>query len=119
MLKVYDYKNCGTCKKALKFLDSKKVSYQSYPIRETPPSKKEIKSMISYLDGEIKKLFNTSGQDYRQMNIKEKLPDMTQKQIIDLLAENGNLIKRPFVIASNNGWVGFKEEEWKEKLRKL
>ena len=116
MLKVYEYKGCGTCKKALKFLDSHEISYKKIPIRETPPSSTEIKKMLKYLDGDMKKLFNTSGQDYRQMNIKDKLPKLSEKQVIDLLTKNGNLVKRPFVLAKDWGTVGFKEPVWEEQL---
>lgn len=115
-LKIYEYKGCGTCKKALKFLDSKGVDYKKIPIRETPPTKAELKKMIKYMEGNIKKLFNTSGQDYRAMKIKEKIDDMTKDEAIDLLASNGNLIKRPFVLNSDWGVVGFKEDFWKEKF---
>ena len=96
-MKIYTYKNCSTCKKALKFLDSKNISYQNIPIRDQPPTKAEIKKMLSYV-GDMKKLFNTSGMDYRSMNIKEKLPSMSEVQAIDLLSKNGNLIKRPFLL---------------------
>jgi arsenate reductase len=116
MLKVYEYKNCGTCKKALKFLEAEGVDYKAIPIRETPPKKTELKKMLGYMDGQIKKLFNTSGQDYRAMGIKDKIADMTDKEAIDLLSQNGNLVKRPFVLGDNWGIVGFKEENWKEHL---
>ena len=115
MLKVYEYKNCGTCQKALKFLDEKKVAYQKIPIREQPPTEAEIRRMLGYV-GDIKKLFNTSGQDYQALGIKDKPPSMTTDQVVKLLAKTGNLIKRPFVLSESNGWVGFKEEVWKEIL---
>ena len=112
MLKIYEYKNCGTCRNALKFLDAKKVAYQKLPIREQPPTEAEIRRMLGYL-GDIKKLFNTSGQDYRALGVKDKLPRMTTDQVVKLLAQNGNLIKRPFVLTDKNGWVGFNEAMWK------
>ena len=115
MLKIYEYKNCGTCRNALKFLDAKKVAYQKLPIREQPPTEAEIRRMLGYL-GDIKKLFNTSGQDYRALGVKDKLPRMTTDQVVKLLAQNGNLIKRPFVLTDKNGWVGFNEAMWKEFL---
>ena len=117
MLKIYEYKNCSTCQKALKFLDSKKNSYQKIPIRETPPTLAEIKKMLSFLNGDIKKLFNISGQDYRALDLKTKLPLMSEGQALELLSKNGNLIKRPFVITNNDGWVGFDEEAWNKKLK--
>ncbi|OVE82063.1 ArsC family transcriptional regulator [bacterium K02(2017)] len=114
--KIYEYKNCGTCKKALKFLDQKKIPYKKIAIRETPPTKTELKKMLSFVEGDIKKLFNTSGVDYRELKIKDKLPKLSDSKAIDLLASNGNLIKRPFMISSNKGWVGFKEDIWKKEL---
>lgn len=115
-LKIYTYKNCGTCQKALKFLEACKVSYENIPIREKPPSPEELRQMLHYVGGEIRKLFNTSGLDYKTLNLKDKLPKMTQEEAIQLLASNGNLVKRPFVIASkNSGWVGFDEKLWTEK----
>ena len=112
MMKVYEYKNCGTCKKALNFLDAKKIDYQKIAIRETPPSKGELKKMLGYLNGDIKKLFNVSGLDYKSLNIKDKLPNLTQDQVLELLSSNGNLVKRPFVLSDKVGVVGFKEDHW-------
>jgi Spx/MgsR family transcriptional regulator len=112
MIKVYEYKGCGTCKKALKFLDTHHIEYKKIPIRETPPSKSELKKMLKSV-GELKKLFNTSGQDYRQLNLKDKLPLLSEEEAITLLSQNGNLIKRPFVLDGTKGIVGFKEDPWK------
>lgn len=117
MLKVYEYKNCGTCKKALKFLDQKEVSYKKIPIRETPPTKAELKKMLKALDNDLKKLFNTSGQDYRALNLKDKMSDMSTDEAFDLLTANGNLVKRPFVIGDDVSTVGFKEDTWKEIIQ--
>lgn len=115
-LKVYEYKGCDTCRKALKFLDAKKVAYERIPIRERPPSKDELRKMLGYLGGDLKKLFNTSGGDYKEMKLKDKLPALTESQAIDLLAGNGNLVKRPFVLTAKDGWVGFDETIWKNRL---
>ncbi len=114
-LKVYEYKNCGTCKKALKYLESKHVEIERFPIRETPPSLQELKKMLTYTKN-IRKLFNTSGGDYRDLNLKEKLPDMSEEEQLKLLASNGNLIKRPFVLSQEFGLIGFQEEEWKKLI---
>jgi len=113
MIKLYSYKNCGTCRKALKFLESKSIEYKEIAIRETPPSKTELKAMLKEL-GELKKLFNTSGQDYRSMSLKDKLPTMSESQAIELLSSNGNLVKRPFVYSKDKKTVGFKEDKWNE-----
>lgn len=114
-LKVYGYKNCGTCRKADKFLDAHGLAYDSVAIRETPPTQKELRLMLSYL-GDLKLLFNRSGQDYRALNMKDKLPEMSDAEAIKLLASNGNLVKRPFILAKDWGTVGFKEDEWKAQL---
>jgi arsenate reductase-like glutaredoxin family protein len=86
----------------LKFLDSRGTEYRSILIRETPPSRIELRKMLEYLDGDLKKLFNTSGLDYRKLDIKSKLPGMTPAQAINMLAGNGNLIKRPQNLVSEN-----------------
>jgi arsenate reductase len=115
-LKIYEYANCSTCKKALKFLDAKKVPYEKVSIVETPPSTAELKQMLAYLGGELKKLFNTSGLVYRELKLGEKLPSMTQAQALKLLSSNGKLVKRSFLLASKGGAVGFKEADWKKLL---
>ncbi len=110
-LKVYGYNKCGICRKAQKYLDSKGIPYQYIMIREIPPSIQELQTMLAQV-GELKKIFNTSGQDYRALGIKDQLPDMSEQQALELLASNGNLIKRPFVLDGVKGTVGFKEETW-------
>ena len=115
-LKFYAYKNCDTCRKAIKYLDGKGVEYELIPIREQPPTRAELKSVLVHCGGNISKLFNTSGGDYKALNLKEKLPNMTKTEAIDLLSKNGNLIKRPFVIVGDRGLVGFKEKEWGERI---
>jgi len=112
-MKLYQYPNCSTCRKAIKFLKEKEVEFTSINITEKPPSKTELKVMLSSYDGNIRKLFNTSGVQYRELKMKERLPSMTEEQAIDLLADNGKLIKRPFLLNnSKNGIVGFKEADW-------
>src|SRR5690606_4568461 len=100
ILKVYAYKGCGTCRKALKYLDGRGISYEVLPIRETPPTKAELRRMLDAYDGDIRKLFNTSGMDYKALNLKDKLPTISVDEAIGLLHENGNLVKRPFVIGA-------------------
>ena len=111
-LKIYEYKKCSTCRKATKYLDSRSISYTQIPIRETPPNMAELKIMLQLYDGDIKKLFNRSGGDYREMNLKDKLDEMTTHQALKLMQQNGNLVKRPFAISGSKGIVGFKEDEW-------
>lgn len=111
-LKVYTYKNCGTCKKATKWLDAHGVAYTEAPIRETPPTMAELKKMLKAQGGELKKLFNTSGLDYKQLNLREMLPALSEAEALELLSSNGNLVKRPFVVGKDVATVGFKEDTW-------
>lgn len=111
-LKIYSYKKCSTCVKALKYLDAKKMDYDVIDITENPPTKKELEGMLKSYDGDLKRLFNTSGVSYRENNIKEKLPKLTQTQALALLAQDGKLVKRPFLLKGSVGLVGFKKEEW-------
>lgn len=113
MLKIYEYDKCSTCKQALKFLDARKIPYEKIPIVDRPPSIAELKKMLSHV-GDLRKLFNTSGQVYREMKLGEKLPSMKESEALKLLSSNGKLIKRPFALASDAGVVGFKEAEWKK-----
>jgi len=113
-MKLYQYPNCSSCRKAIKFLNENGLSYESIDITRQPPSKAELKTMLAAYDGEIVKLFNTSGLQYRELNMKDKLPDMSLKDAIDLLSGNGKLIKRPFLLNAGSGIVGFKEQLWAE-----
>lgn len=111
-MKVYEYSKCSTCRKALKFLDKRKIVYNKFSIVENPPSVSDLKKMLSYLGGDIKKLFNTSGVLYREMGLSKKLESLSVSEALKLLSENGKLIKRPFLLTSNHGTVGFNEVEW-------
>ena len=115
-LKIYEYKGCGTCRKALKWLESCGIKFTRVPIRDQPPSKAELKRMLKLYKGNVRRLFNTSGGDYKALNLKDNLSALSDSEAIDLLAANGNLVKRPFVLTKNGGVVGFKEEEWKVLL---
>lgn len=117
-MKVYLYEKCGTCRKALKWLDERGIGYQAVPIRDTPPSKTALKKMLKAKEGQRKKLFNTSSKDYRDPEVKDQLPNLTDDEAIALLASRGNLIKRPFVLGERVALVGFKEEEWEEAFWK-
>ena len=116
-MKIYTYKNCGSCKKAIKWLDAQGITYKELPIRETPPSVTELRKMLGYQNGELRKLFNTAGGDYRGLNLKEKLPSMSEADAFDLLSSRGNLVKRPFVLGDAYGLVGFKEDVWAAALK--
>src|SRR5687767_5119562 len=114
MLKVYAYKGCDTCRKALKWLDANKIAYEVVPVREQPPAKKELEQMLGVYEGNLRKLFNTSGLDYKALNLKEKLQRMGNGDAMQMLARNGNLVRRPFVVTEQGGVVGFDEAEWKQ-----
>lgn len=111
-MKIWKYNRCGSCRKAVKYLDEKGISYDALEILETPPTLDELKEMLAIYDGNIKKLFNTSGVKYREGNYKEKVKSLSEEELLDHLAAEGALIKRPFVLADGKGVVGFKEEEW-------
>ena len=111
-MKRYLYEKCETCRKANRWLDEKKLQYTKIPIREKPPSKKELSSMLLHHEGNIKKLFNTSSKDYRDPSVKAKLPLMSEEEVMDLLSRQGNLIKRPFLISDEVHLQGFKPDVW-------
>ncbi len=117
-LKVYEYNKCSTCQKALKYLDSKKIQYTQIAIVDQPPTVSELKQMLKYLKadgGSFKNLFNTSGVQYRELNMSEKIKNgLTEEEAIKLLSQNGKLIKRPFLLMGSDGVVGFQEEKWKK-----
>ncbi|MGE3262987.1 MAG: arsenate reductase family protein [Bacteriovoracia bacterium] len=115
-LKIYEYSGCSTCRKALKFLETKKIPFEKIDITSQPPTKSELRAMAKELGG-LKPLFNTSGLVYRELGLGKKLPTMSEAEQIDLLAGNGRLVKRPFVLGEGFGFVGFKEDEWKKRLR--
>ena len=109
-MKVYLYDKCGTCRKAVKWLGERGIAYKAIPIRETPPNKSALKKMLKAKEGQRKKLFNTSSKDYREPEVKECLPDLSDDEAIALLASRGNLIKRPFVLDGDVALVGFKAD---------
>ncbi len=115
-MKIYTYANCDTCRKATKWLRDKGFDFEEIPIRETPPSPAELREMLAIYGGELKRLCNTSGQDYRAPGVKEKFSTLAPEEAIALLAGNGNLIKRPFLLDGGRGLVGFREEKWAEVL---
>jgi arsenate reductase len=111
-LRVYAYAKCDTCRKALKFLAERKVAAEVIAIREQPPTMGELRTMLAHVGGELRRLFNTSGQDYQALKMKDRLPTMPTDQALALLAGDGNLVKRPFALGDGFGLVGFKPEEW-------
>ncbi len=110
-VRVYEYEKCSTCRQALKFLDARKTAYQRVPIVDSPPTVAELKAMLAFT-GDLRRLFNTAGVVYREMGLGEKLKTMTEGDALRLLAENGRLVKRPFVLLKDRGLLGFKADEW-------
>ena len=118
MLKVYIYQKCSTCRDALKWLDARGIKHEVKAIRETPPIKAELKVALDAAHGDLRKIFNTSGMDYRALGLKDRLPNMSEKEALEMLSTHGNLVKRPFVIGDGKVLVGFKEPAWKSALMK-
>lgn len=116
MINVHVYHKCSTCRNALKWLDDHGVRYRDIPIREQAPTVAQLRKAHRLLGGDLRKLFNTSGMDYRAMNLKEKLPTLSDDAAFDLLSRNGNLVKRPFVLGNDFALVGFKPDEWHKVL---
>lgn len=108
-----EYPKCSTCKKAKKWLEENNIEYIDRNIIEDTPSIKELTEWIEKSGQEIKKWFNTSGLKYKELNLKEKLATMENKEKIELLSSDGMLIKRPLLISDKGILIGFKEEMWK------
>lgn len=108
---VYVYSKCSTCQKAISYLNENQVHFVRKEITETPPTIQELRTMLQHLKGNIRKLFNTSGQLYRELKIGEKLSEMPVEHAISLLNQNGMLVKRPFILSDNFGFTGFTENE--------
>jgi arsenate reductase (glutaredoxin) len=115
-IKIYEYAGCSTCKKALKYLDAKNTKYEKVPILEKPPTVSELTKMLGYLEASgktFRNLFNTSGEQYRALKIGDRIKaGMTEEEAIALLAKNGKLVRRPFLLTDKGGATGFTEETW-------
>ena len=110
---VYCYSGCGTCKKALAWLNERGIEFELKPIRETPPAKTHLKKALAQL-GAPRLLLNTSSGDYKELGLKDRLGTMAPTELVELLASRGNLIKRPFVILPQGYLVGFKPADYEE-----
>ena len=116
-LTVYTYTKCSTCRDAVKWLKDRKVTFIEKPIYTGPPSPAELKRMLGFQGGNLRRLFNTSGIQYRALGLAAKLPAMSETESIALLASEGRLVKRPFVLGEKFGLVGFDPEAWQAALQ--
>ncbi|TLS51476.1 arsenate reductase family protein [Paenibacillus antri] len=111
---AYIYPKCSTCRDAMRSLEAKGVRPEKIDLFETPPSKEQLRSFWELSGLPLKKFLNTSGEVYKEMNLKDRIPRMSEDDILELLASNGRLIKRPIVVDGKRITVGFKEEQYKE-----
>ncbi len=112
-----EYPKCTTCQKAKKWLDENGFEYRDRHIKEQKPTYEELKQWYDKSGLPLKRFFNTSGLLYKSMNLKDKLPTMTEEEQLRLLATDGMLVKRPIIIADGVILTGFREKEWSQKLK--
>lgn len=112
MLKLYGYKQCGTCRKAEQFLQQAGIDYEYIDITENPPAAEELAAIVERASVPLNKLFNTSGVQYRELKIKDQLPGLSDQAILVLLAGNGRLIKRPLITDGKRATVGFNAQQF-------
>lgn len=117
MLTFYCYPTCGTCRKAKKWLDQHQIQYEEIHIKENPPSKEELKKLFENSGLELKKFFNTSGQKYKELGLKDVVKTASEDELLDLLASDGMLLKRPILTDGKRVTVGFREEEYEKTWR--
>lgn len=112
-----EYPKCTTCKKAKAWLDDNGIKYEDRNIKEENPTYEELKEWFEKSNLPLKKFFNTSGLIYKSMNLKEKLPKMSEEEQLKLLATDGMLVKRPLIVTENAVLTGFKETDWQSLLK--
>ena len=113
---IYIYSKCSTCRDAVKFLEKHQQKFTVKEITQETPSILELQQMLNCQQGNLKKLFNTSGLLYKEMQLKEKLATLSEQESLSLLHQHGMLVKRPFLLGKDFGLVGFKETEWLQIL---
>lgn len=118
MIKFICYPKCTTCQRAKKWLDDNSIQYELRDIKLENPNLDELTEWHKRSGLPLKKFFNTSGLLYKSLELKDKLPTMSESEMLELLATDGMLVKRPLLILENTVLVGFKESEWQEKLGK-
>lgn len=114
---VLVYRKCSTCMKALKWLEDNQIEFVERPMKEQNPTYEELKAWYQMSGMPLKKFFNTSGLLYKDMQLKDRLPGMSEDEQLELLATDGMLVKRPLVVGDGFVLTGFKESEWEEKLK--
>ncbi|MEW4368812.1 arsenate reductase family protein [Paenibacillus kandeliae] len=116
-LTVYQYPQCSTCRNAIKWLKEQGHELNLIHIVESPPTAEQLRELVEHSDVELKKFFNTSGEVYKSLGLKDKLPTMSPEEQLELLSQNGKLIKRPIVTDGDRVTVGFKadmyDQAWK------
>lgn len=115
MTKFICYQKCTTCQKAKKWLDENKIEYEFRDIKLENPTYEELTAWYKKSGLPLKRFFNTSGLLYKSLGLKNKLPEMTEEEMLKLLATDGMLVKRPLLVGDDFVLVGFKEAEWSEK----
>ena len=111
-----EYPKCSTCKKAKKWLDDHNIKYEDRHIIDNNPTFDELKEWYHKSNLDIKRFFNSSDMLYKEMNLKDKLPNMNEDQMLEILSTNGMLVKRPLIISDDVILTGFKEKEWEDNL---
>ncbi len=110
------YPKCSTCKKAKKWLEENNLEFEEKDIVEDNPNFEELKEWFEKSELPLKRFFNTSGMKYRELKLKDKLPDMSEEEQLELLSTDGMLVKRPIIVTDDVVLTGFKQKEWEEKL---
>ena len=116
MLKLYAYANCDSCRRAARWLREAGHAFTEIRTRETPPTPSELRTVLAALDGDLRRLCNTSGRDYRALGISARLPTLSTEEALALLCGNGNLIKRPVLLGPGVALAGFQPEAWRAAL---
>lgn len=114
---LLEYPKCSTCRKAIQWLKAEQLVFEDRDIKEAHPDKDELTSWIKISGLPAKKFFNTSGQRYKELGLKDRLKTMTEEEQIELLSTDGMLVKRPLLVTDSRVLVGFKEEEWRQALK--
>ncbi len=116
MIKFYGYSKCSTLKKAKAWLEEHNLEFENIEIVKNPPTKEELKEMYEASGYKLKKFFNTSGVRYRELGLKDIVKTESDEKLLDILSSDGMLIKRPIAYDGKKVVIGFKVDEWKEKL---